>query len=456
MVGWVTKLNLAEFAEDRMIGEQYASIRGSYAFEESRSTPPQEFVNRWREKIVKPAYVEQLTVQVDGGQNNGMPDMTLILSGDSIDALKRGAEELAEALISYPGVSNVVDNLPYGREQIIFELTPMGRSLGLTSDAIGQQLRAAYSGARVQIFNENDSELEVRVMLPDAERDDLGRLSQFPIRTGNGSYVPLANVAILYNRRGIDVIRHTDGRLAVSVNADVDPQLGNAIAITQDLQETVLPDILDRHNLTFGLGGKSEQDKVVMETMAIGGVLTLVLIYLILAWTFSSYLWPLAIMMAIPFGFTGAVFGHWATGWDVGAMTLLAFFALTGIVVNDSIVLISFFKRNLEAGQSIRAALESAVRSRFRAVILTSLTTIGGLSPMMFESSSLAFYMAPIAVTLCFGLAFATLLVLIVIPALLVLLEASHEHLKRHGGRLLDAVRQPLTVTATTLDHESR
>jgi multidrug efflux pump subunit AcrB len=99
LVGWVTKLNLAEFAEDRMIGEQYASIRGSYAFEESRSTPPQEFVNRWREKIVKPAYVEQLTVQVDGGQNNGMPDMTLILSGDSIDALKRGAEELAEALI---------------------------------------------------------------------------------------------------------------------------------------------------------------------------------------------------------------------------------------------------------------------------------------------------------------------------------------------------------------------
>ncbi|MEM8769700.1 MAG: efflux RND transporter permease subunit, partial [Pseudomonadota bacterium] len=381
LLGWTTKYNLAEFSDERMTGEQYASIAGSYAFEENRSASPQDFVNRWREKIDKPNTVEQLTLAVNGGQNNGMPDMTLVLSGDNIDALKAGAEELAEALASYPGVSNVVDNLPYGREQIIFELTPMGRSLGLSSDAIGRQLRAAYSGARVQIFNENDAELEVRVMLPDAERDDLGRLQQFPIRTDAGGYVPLSNVAILYNRRGIDVIRHTNGRMTVSVSADVDPQQANAMAITQNVVAKELPAILDRHNLSYGLGGKSEQDKIVMETMALGGVLTLVLIYLILAWTFSSYLWPLAIMMAIPFGFTGAVFGHWVTGWEVGAMTMLAFFALTGIVVNDSIVLISFFKRHLEAGESIRVSLEHAVRSRFRAVLLTSLTTIAGLTP---------------------------------------------------------------------------
>ncbi len=446
LLGWTTKYNLADFSDERMTGEQYASIVGSYAFEENRSASPQDFVNRWRAKIEKPTTVEQLTLAVSGGQNNGMPDMTLVLSGDSIDALKSGAEELAEALASYPGVSNVVDNLPYGREQIIFELTPMGRSLGLSSDTIGRQLRAAYSGARVQIFNENEAELEVRVMLTDAERDDLGRLQQFPVRTPEGRFVPLSNVAILYNRRGIDVIRHTNGRMTVSVSADVDPQQANALAITQSITAKELPDILDRHNLSYGLGGKSEQDKIVLETMALGGVLTLVLIYLILAWTFSSYLWPLAIMMAIPFGFTGAVFGHWVTGWEVGAMTMLAFFALTGIVVNDSIVLISFFKRHLEAGESIRASLEHAVRSRFRAVLLTSLTTIAGLTPMMFESSSLAFYMAPIAVTLCFGLAFATLLVLIVIPALLTLLEASHGHLADQLRQFLNTARAELAA----------
>jgi multidrug efflux pump subunit AcrB len=129
-------------------------------------------------------------------------------------------------------------------------------------------------------------------------------------------------------------------------------------------------------------------------------------------------------MMAIPFGFTGAVFGHWFTGWDIGAMSMLAFFSLTGIVVNDSIVLISFLKRDVEAGKPLRQSLEAAIRARFRAVILTSLTTIAGLLPLIFETSSLSFYVAPIAVTICFGLAFATALVLVVIPALILLLES--------------------------------
>ena len=186
--------------------------------------------------------------------------------------------------------------------------------------------------------------------------------------------------------------------------------------------------------------------------MGIGGVLTLLLIYLILTWVFASYLWPLAIMMAIPFGFTGAVLGHWVTGWDAGAMTLLAFFSLTGIVVNDSIVLISFFKRDVDAGMAIRDALERAVSARFRAVILTSLTTIAGLSPLMFESSSLAFYVAPIAVTLCFGLAFATLLVLIVIPALILLLEDSKGHLGRHLNQALQSLSGIGQLTETQTD----
>jgi multidrug efflux pump subunit AcrB len=424
LLGWISKSNLAMFNRDRMTGEQYGSVVASYAYQETRSIAPQEFVNRWRQSITKPAFVERLMVEVDGGQNNGQPDMTLVLSGNDLDTVKQGAEELALALAAYPGVTNVIDNLPYGRDQIIFQITPGGRSLGLTSDAIGSQLRAAYSGVRVQIFNERENELEVRVMLPDAQRDDLGRLRQFPIRTPSGEFVPLANIAQLYNRRGIDVIRHTDGRMAASVSANVDTRVANAIAITADIKATALPAILDRNNLTFDLGGKSEQDQVLLATMALGGLLTLVLIYLVLTWVFASYLWPLAIMMAIPFGFTGAVFGHWFTGWDIGAMSLLAFFSLTGIVVNDSIVLISFLKRDVEAGRPLRQSLEAAVRARFRAVILTSLTTIAGLLPLMFETSSLSFMVAPIAVTICFGLAFATALVLIVIPALIVLLES--------------------------------
>jgi len=429
LLGWITKYNLADLNNERMVGEQYASINASYAYAEQRNLTPQNFVNNWREKIVRPPYVEQLVLDAAGGQNNGAPDITLILRGENLDALKQGAEELASAIAAYPGVSNVIDNLPYGKEQIIFKITARGRALGLTPNDIGRQLRAAYSGSLVQIFNENESEVEVRLMLPDDERDDLGRLQQFPIKTNAGNFVPLANVAILYNRRGIDIIRHTDNQMAVAVSADVDPEVGNAISITRDLEETALNEILDRNNLTFDLGGKSHQDQLIMSTMALGGMLTLVLIYLILAWVFASYLWPLAIMMAIPFGFTGAIFGHWVMGWDVGAMSLLAFFSLTGIVVNDSIVLISFFKRDVEAGLGLKESLIRAIRARFRAVILTSLTTIAGLMPLMFETSSLAFYVAPIAVTICFGLAFATVLVLIVIPALILLLEAMHAKL---------------------------
>jgi multidrug efflux pump subunit AcrB len=288
-------------------------------------------------------------------------------------------------------------------------------------------------------------EVEVRVMLPDDERDHLGRLQQFPIRTPTGEIIPLANVVDLYNRRGVDLVRHSDMALAARINADVDSEVNNAMAIVSDIETNHLNDLLNRHNLTFGLGGKTEHNKLILGTMALGGLLTLVLIYLIIAWVFSSYLWPLAIMMAIPFGFTGAVVGHWVTGWDVGAMSLLAFFSLTGIVVNDSIVLISFFKRDVEAGKSAREAIELAVRSRYRAVILTSLTTIAGMTPLMFESSSLAFYVAPLAVTICFGLAFATLLVLIVIPAMILLLEALKGHSSRYLNQLYTTAKGALS-----------
>ncbi|MFT7652754.1 MAG: multidrug efflux pump subunit AcrB [Candidatus Azotimanducaceae bacterium] len=423
IIGWVTKYNRARLNNDQWYGEEYAALAAQYAFEEDRSDAPKDFANAWREKVQRPPYVEQFTLAVKGGANGGRPDITLILRGNEISKLKAGAEELSSLLASYPGISNVIDNLPYGREQIIFELTPRGRALGLTTDAIGTQLRAAYSGARVQIFNEQDSELEVRVMLPDDERESLGALNNFPVRTVAGDFVPLSNVAVLYNRRGIDVIRHSDTQMAVAISADVDEDVNNAISVVNDVENHQLTPILDKYELTFGLGGQTQQDQIMLDTMMLGGLLTLALIYLILAWVFSSYLWPLAIMMAIPFGFTGAIVGHWVTGWDIGAMSMLAFFSLTGIVVNDSIVLISFLRRHVDAGLPLAAALRHATQSRFRAVILTSLTTVAGLTPLMFETSSLSMYTAPIAVTICFGLTFSTLLVLIVIPALILLLE---------------------------------
>ena len=323
----------------------------------------------------------------------------------------------------YEGVSNIYDDLPYGRDQIVFSLNPTGKALGLTTETIGRQLRAAYNGRRVQIFNQDNTELEVLVMLPDDERDQLLSLKQFPVKTPGGELVALGMVAELSNRRGIDVINHSDGYMSVSVNATVDSKVNNTQKILGHLNENVMPDLLGTYGISSGLGGNSKQNQEIVRIMSVGAVLTLIFIYLILAWSFASYTWPLAVMTAIPLGLTGAIVGHWIMGMDIGAMSLLAFFSLTGIVVNDSIILISFFRNGLEEGLSINDAIRDASLARFRAVMLTSLTTVAGLSPLMFETFSLAMYMVPIAITVCFGLTFATLLVLIVVPALVILIE---------------------------------
>ena len=428
--GYVTKFNRAQLNEDRKFGEQYASLRVEYAWEEDRTTTPQEFVNRWRDRVVKLPYVEQLQLDVSGGANNGRPDLSLVLRGKDIPTLKQAAEEVSDALSGYAGVSNIYDNLPYGRDQIVFSLTPAGKSLGLTTESFARQLRAGYNGRRVQIFNQNDTEVEVLVMLPDEERDELGRFKQFPVRTPGGELVSVGMVATLENRRGIDVINHDNGEMSVVVSASVDSEVNNAQQILGHIRENALADVTKRYGLTSGLSGVSKRNQQIQETMQLGSILTLIFIYLILAWSFASYAWPLAVMTAIPLGLTGAIVGHWVMGMDIGAMSMLAFFSLTGIVVNDSIVLISFFRRGLEEGLGYMDAIRDAALSRFRAVILTSLTTIAGLMPLMFETFSLAMYIVPIAVTICFGLAFATFLVLLVVPSLILMIERTTHRAK--------------------------
>ncbi len=427
--GFVSKFNSAMLNQERKTGSQYASIRIEYAWEDERLITPQEFINHWQEVLVQPPYVEDVLLEVSGGANNGQPDLSLVLRGRDIPTLKQASEELQSALHAYPGVSNVYDNLPYGEDQIVYAVNPMGKSLGITTESLGRQLRSAYNGGRVQIFNLNDTELEVSVMLPDSERDNLYSLKQFPIQTPTGDLVAMGLVADTVNRSGIDVINHNSGFMSVVVSASVDASQNNTEQVLAHVSDNTLPDIKERYGLTSDISGVTLRNQQIMQTMQTGALLTVIFIYLILAWTFSSYVWPFAVMLAIPLGLTGAIAGHWVMGADIGAMSMLAFFSLTGIVVNDSIILVSFFRLSLDEGKTYQEAIHEASMSRFRAVMLTSLTTIAGLSPLMFESFSLAMYIVPIAITLCFGLAFATLLVLLVIPALIVMIENSNAKL---------------------------
>ena len=422
--GWVAKDKVAEFRGEIESGEQYLSIDAQFAFEEIRTVSPNQFATEWRKKIAVPYFVKNLDVRVKGGLNNGLADMTLVLQGADLSQLQRGAAELSAALERYPGVSNVYTDAPYGKDRLLFDVTPSGKNLGLTPGDVSNQLLAGYSGSRVQIINESLSELEVRAILPDSERHSITALSQFPIRLPSGEFVSLSSVATLKENRGIDTIRHHDLRKSITVFADVESGTNDPMTVLAGIKENHLPGILQRHQLSYGLGGSSRRDEQILEVMKLGGALTLVLIYLMLAWVFSSYIWPLAIMIAIPFSLVGSVFGHFLFGIEIGTMSLLAFFTLSGIIVNDSIILMAFVKRSLATGETLKASLQQGVSARFRAVVLTSVTTMVGLIPLLFDNSTLSLYVVPIAVTLTFGLAVGSVLVLLVIPALILFLES--------------------------------
>jgi multidrug efflux pump subunit AcrB len=320
--------------------------------------------------------------------------------------------------------------MPYGQEQLIYRLTPHGESLGLTVEMVGRQLRAAFDGQLVQIFQDGDDEVEVRVLLPDKQRNNQATLEDFRIRLPNGNSAPLGSVVAFSSQRGFDVLRHTDGRLAVHITATVDSQVNNGAQIMADLDRSFLPELEARYGLQSHFEGRAEEQAETLGDMQQGLILALALIYIVLAWVFSSYGWPLVVMMAIPFGLIGAISGHWLMGLDLTILSLFGIFGLSGIVVNNAIILVTFFKNLRQQGMETTEAIIEASVLRLRAVLLTSLTTIGGLTPLLFETSRQAQFLIPMAVSISFGLMFATVLVLLVIPALLSIHEQTADKLQ--------------------------
>jgi len=226
-------------------------------------------------------------------------------------------------------------------------------------------------------------------------------------------------------------LRHTDAKLGVHVTAEVDAKKTNANEVLKKLQQTVIPGIVNEYGLQVTYKGKAEEERETSTDMKQGGMLALVMIYIILAWVFASYSWPLAVMMVIPFGICGAIFGHWLLGIDLTILSQFGMFGLSGIVINDSIILVTFYKQLRAKGMAIRDALVESACLRLRAVLLTSLTTIAGLTPLLFETSLQAQFLIPMAVSISFGLGFATLLVLFLVPVLLSYIEQMAEYIAK-------------------------
>ncbi|MBT4522774.1 MAG: efflux RND transporter permease subunit [Halieaceae bacterium] len=446
VVTHVWQRNWAYLEQQARSGSQYAAMWVELVSPDQRDVTLAEFSAAWQARLAPSAYVE--TLQFESGEDE-WPDLQLYFSGADVITLKAAAEDLAHKLASYPGITNVFDDLPYGKEQWIFSLTTGGRAAGLTSAEIGRQLAAAFEGYRVQLFTENDTELEVRLSLPASERNQLATIGQLPITTPSGAVMPLTSVADIGARRGIERINHRAGQKVINVYGSVDNKISTPMAVITALEEDVIPDITQRYGVTYGLGERSAHEAELLEDMLLGAVIGLALIYLILAWIFASWSWPLAVMAAIPLGLTGAIAGLQFMDLNLGALAIMGLFTLTGVIVNDSIILITTYKENREAGDDSSEALLGACHKRLRPVILTSLTTTLGLAPLMLESSPMGETMAPLAVVICFGLLYGTTLILVVIPAILSILESLAD---RFGKASKKPLIHPSTDSKSALD----
>lgn len=433
LVSHLVQMNFASINNEPKNGPQFASIRAELISPEQRTLSADEFAARWLDRVRRAPAVDALAI---ARQSSWSADFSILLKGTDAATLKRAADDAMRELVTIDGVTNLRDNLPWGKDQWLLSLTTEGRALGISTGDLGRQLRAAYDGRRIQIFQDQANELEVRLLLPEAERRDMASIGRFPVQTPAGTMLPLATVADIEARRGIDAIRHSDTQRTLTIRGDVDPAVITGGEVVAYFNEHIAERLAQQYGIGTGLDELSLAQAEVASAFALQFPIALALIYVVLAWVFASWSWPLAVMAAIPLGLTGALAGHIVLGLHINPMSLLGLFTLTGIVVNDSIILVSTYKRLVSEGQDEEAAIVDAVCRRLRPVLLTSLTTMAGLIPLMLEQAPIGAMFKPLAAAICFGLLYGTLLVLVVIPVLLSLIIDAKKRLAQWPPRL--------------------
>jgi multidrug efflux pump subunit AcrB len=316
----------------------------------------------------------------------------------------------------------VNDNYNKGKQQLDFKLLPEGRNLGLTSNEVGRQVRNAFFGALTLRQLRGTNEIEVRVKLPEAERKDMYNLEDFLVRSPAGMEVPLMDVARVEETEAFTSINRRDARRIVTVGMDVEPS--NAVTrVLESIQEEVLPQLrADYPGITWSFQGSQADMRESTQALWGGFALAMMVIYALLAVAFRSYTQPLIVLGAIPFGIVGAVLGHILLGYDLSLISLMGVIALSGVVVNDALIMIDYTNKKRQDQAAFSAILDAGVR-RFRPILLTTLTTFGGLTPIILETSRQATYLIPMAISLGFGIVFATSIILVIVPCLYLALE---------------------------------
>ena len=384
---------------------------------EDRKIRTETVMQAWRQRLPTIPGIEQATVRTEQVGPPGR-DIDVKLQNAPIEKLKAAAEEAKTALRGYPGVTAISDDMPYGKRELVVEVTPRGLALGFTAESVGTQLRNAFDGAIATRFPRGDEEITVRV-LREQEGEGAQALENFYLRAPDGNFVPFSEVARVREQAGFSIIQRIDGERTVSVTGDINAEVNSVANVVSELQADVLPRLVEDYGIEFDFGGRQEDRQQSFADLQTGALVALVLIFVILAWVFGSYVQPLAVLAIIPFGLVGAILGHLIMDMPLTIISMIGLLGLSGILVNDSIILLSQVNQRLKLGEPLREAAIGASYDRFRAVLLTSLTTIGGLTPLLFETSRQAQFLIPMAITLVFGLASATFLVLILVPALM-------------------------------------
>ena len=387
---------------------------------DNRSTA--EIANRWRE-LVGPV-TDAVKLRFTSDRFSAGEPINYQLAGSDVDDLRAAAAELRAELARFGGVFDIHDTFRAGKQEIRLSLLPEARNLGLTLGDLARQVRNAFYGAETQRVQRGRDDVRVMVRFPEAERKSIGNLEDMYIRTPDGKEVPFYSVARFELGRGYSAIRRTDGRRVVNVIADVDRGVSIPEEILRAVDSTVVPVLLAKYpGLSVGLDGEQEERKEAMRGLAQGAMLALVIIYTLLAVPLKSYVQPLVIMSVIPFGAVGAIFGHWAMGVQLQFFSALGIVALSGVVVNASLVLVDFVNRCRRQGMDVDKALVLSCNVRFRAIVLTSVTTFVGLIPLMGNQTPMTMPFIPMAVSLAFGVLFATFITLIYVPVLYRIVE---------------------------------
>jgi multidrug efflux pump subunit AcrB len=423
-----------------LINQNVVEIRVFLTDPDHRPISTSEFTRLWRERVGSIVGVQALQFYADRGGPGGGAALTIELSHRNIAVLDRASAALAARLEEFPNVRDVDDGYTPGKPQYDFVLKPEGRQLGLTSQEVARQIRHAFYGAEALRQQRGRNEVKVLVRLPEEERRSEFTLENLLIRTPAGRDVPLREIAEARRGRAYTTITRRDGRRTVTVTADVEP-ISQTSQVKQALDTMILPQLMrDYPGLSCQYAGRQQDMAESLESLYGGFALALMAIYFLLAVPFRSYGQPLVVMASIPFGIVGAVLGHLLMGYSLSVMSLMGMVALSGVVVNGSLVLIAYAnERRQQLGESALEAIFQATLRRFRPVLLTTLTTFGGLAPMIFETSRQARFMIPMALSLGYGILFATAICLVLVPCLYVLMEDLKQGLRAVGPRAAPA-----------------